>query len=525
MVETKENVAVAFEVTGIEKIRKEFNRLNKGFLSLDDAAKKATNNMVGSVNKLNNSMNGLGKQLIPTKGGFEKDSFLSMGEFQKNTEMFGNKIKDSFETIKNVGKDTSFGINPKELEDLQSNFKKVGTAITAENVKFTRQQNNVNKLMSGGANDLLKNADNINQLEQAHNGFGKALFMNSEKLNTFVKGGGEFSNILARWGHNIKMSTAGLRGFRMEMLGVMFFGMGMTRLFGGMLKPAANLMGVFDLWSETLSVVFLPTMIDLFPAILNVSQALMDLPEGAKDIIGGITVAGLGLGKVFAIGGSLALGIGSLITAFGEAKTSGALLENSLTSLNKVARGISFVAGLALTYVWAKDVKTMMSDLETSWTDRIKNVFTGALAGALIGFTFGGAGGAVIGATIGLGLSLVVNLLDIAWEKGWDQKLAEWVQEAKSAIQNALAKITSWWVNLKVNIATGGKGVSTISDYDPETGVRTMKPDMETRASTGAASVTINQTNNMQVRDDEDVKRVFKSEAEAMIYRITGQLN
>ena len=359
--------------------------------------------------------------------------------------------------------------------------------------------------------------------------FGNVLRMSHQEFSTFNKNNRTFINKGAKMANGLRMATAGLRGFRMEMLGVMFFGMAMTRMFSGLLKPAAQNLGIFDLWSETLSLVFLPTMLNLFPAILDVSTALMNMPTGVKETFGGIALAGTGLGTVLAIGGTLALGLGSLLTAFGEVQTTGVLLKNTMGSLKGVMRGLSLVAGLALTWKWAKDVGAMMTDFETSWSTRMGNVLTGVMAGALIGFSYG-PGGALAGAIIGFGISIVVNLLDIAWEKGWDSKLIGWVDKAKQAIKNALSNIQRWWVNLKVNIATRGEGVTAGVSYD-ENGVGTlpkvndflMRPGKSPVAINpndtvvgykgdspfgNGGGITINQTLNITARSDDDVRRV-----------------
>ena len=374
--------------------------------------------------------------------------------------------------------------------------------------------------------------------------FGKVMGMSHEQFSTFNKEGRSFVGRGARMANKLRMMTAGLKGFRMEMLGVMFFGMAMTRMFGGLLKPAAQAMGIFDLWSETLSIIFLPTMLSLFPAIVNVTGALMNLPTSVQQVFGNIALAGIGLGTVLAVGGTLALGLGSTLTAFGEIKTMARLTKNSLKSLGGIMRGLSLAAGLVLTYTWVKDAAEMMTDIQTSWNDRIGSVMKGTMAGALIGFTFG-PGGALVGAVIGFGISMTVNLMDIAWERGWDAKLAEWVQGAIQSIKDALSKIQQWWVNLKVNIATRGEGDSWGVSYD-ENGVGTynkvndflMRPGQapvamnpndtvvgfKGKSPFGSGGATINQTLNITVSNAEEMIRLIRSENDSLVNKLQRNL-
>lgn len=129
-----------------------------------------------------------------------------------------------------------------------------------------------------------------------------------------------------RFGNNIRMLTHGMRGFRMEMLGIMFFGMSITRLFQGLLKPSMDLVGVFDIWNTTLGVLFLPTALMLLDKVfLPMMDFFLNLPEPMQQVIGVFALFGLGMGKLLETVGMLALGVGSLIQAFGGSAVVGAI--------------------------------------------------------------------------------------------------------------------------------------------------------------------------------------------------------
>lgn len=116
-----------------------------------------------------------------------------------------------------------------------------------------------------------------------------------------------------RVGSRIREMTHGFRGFRMEMLGVMFFGMGMVHLFSRMLRPAAELYSMFEIWGQTLQIVFLPIMTLLFPIFMSFVEVLINMGEPVQMLIGTFTVLGLVVGMIIMLIGMLALGIGSII--------------------------------------------------------------------------------------------------------------------------------------------------------------------------------------------------------------------
>ena len=182
-----------------------------------------------------------------------------------------------------------------------------------------RQQKWSNKLLTGGADKLLKNADVINGLEKEHNSLGKAYGMTNDKLRTFTEGGGEFTKKSARMGNKLRMMTAGLKGFKMEFLGIMFFGMALSRMFTGLLKPTTQAFGIMELWGDMLTVVFLPIISALMPYFVELMTYFMKLDPSTQKLIGLFTILGAVFGTVLFVVGTLALGLGSIGVAGGGA--------------------------------------------------------------------------------------------------------------------------------------------------------------------------------------------------------------
>ncbi|KKM77085.1 hypothetical protein LCGC14_1373590 [marine sediment metagenome] len=122
---------------------------------------------------------------------------------------------------------------------------------------------------------------------------------------------------MGKFAFGLRRATHGMRGFKMEMLGVMFFGMGLQKFFTGLLKPALQLSGLFEIWSTTLSILFLPVALMLLDLLLPLFLWMMNLSEATKLVIGKMVLWGAIIGGALFLFGMFALGIGSLILAFG----------------------------------------------------------------------------------------------------------------------------------------------------------------------------------------------------------------
>mgnify|MGYP001599859616 CR=1 FL=1 len=170
----------------------------------------------------------------------------------------------------------------------------------------------------------------MNVMKQPLSSFRKMNTANVSMINT----GAKLAN-------NIRNLTHGMRGFRMEMLGVMFFGMGMQRFFQGLLKPALDLVGVFDLWRITLQVLFLPIALVILQFMIPLFNWFMRLDESTKLIIGGFVVFGVIIGTLTFLIGMLSLGLGSIILAFGVISP----------FLGAISKGFLLVSGVITTII------------------------------------------------------------------------------------------------------------------------------------------------------------------------------
>jgi hypothetical protein len=168
----------------------------------------------------------------------------------------------------------------------------------------------------GRFSQLTSASGQLNQLRDRFDGFFKVLGMPTKQWQKFNKEGMKFNTIGGKAANRLRMWSQGLRGFRMEMLSVMFFGMGMTNFFKGLLQPAMEAVGIFELWGATLQLVFLPVALMLLDVLLPLFTWLMNLSDETKLLIGKFVLFGAILGIALFLFGTAALAVGGIIMAF-----------------------------------------------------------------------------------------------------------------------------------------------------------------------------------------------------------------
>jgi len=107
--------------------------------------------------------------------------------------------------------------------------------------------------------------------------------------------------------------TKGLHKFQMEWLGIMFAGMALYRVFGGLIRKQLELFGVMEMFGATMTIVMLPVMEAITPILYKMLEFFMALPSEVKTATGAFILLGAALGLVLMIGGQLMLGINSLL--------------------------------------------------------------------------------------------------------------------------------------------------------------------------------------------------------------------
>jgi len=188
---------------------------------------------------------------------------------------------------------------------------------------------------------LHNNAAQLKQVSGQFDSLGGALHMPMSVWRKFNQEGGKFNTIGGKTGNQFRKMTHGLRGFRMEMLGVMFFGMGMSKFFKGLLQPALELTGIFDLFRVTLQMLFLPVALLLLGWFIPIMNYFMELSPAVKMAIGIFVLLGVVVGTLLFLFGMMALGLGSLVLVF-----EGASLITFGSVLLGIAAAFTIIVGI-----------------------------------------------------------------------------------------------------------------------------------------------------------------------------------
>lgn len=223
--------------------------------------------------------------------------------------------------------------------------------------------------------------DRLETVKGTLNGVAAVAGLSQEQFRRVGESLKTVNNVGVRFAGKMRMMTSGLRGFRMEMLGVMFFGMAMSRMFSQMFQPISEVFGIFELWRVMLQVLFLPIMAMLMPFLISFMEFFMNLPEPVQTVLGVMALLGMIFGKILFVVGTLALGIGSLFqtsTIVGLIKFWG-LIKGFFAWLLTAAAAT--IAAVVLTVVgmvvaWKENFNQMKEWVDVM-VEGVKNIFGG----------------------------------------------------------------------------------------------------------------------------------------------------
>ena len=218
-----------------------------------------------------------------------------------------------------------------------------------------------------------------------------------------------------------------MMGLRRSMIAFFFI----TRELGGMMAPAAQLVGIFDVWNTILTITFLPAMIWLQEKVfVPMLKTVGDLNPIVKDFIGALGLIGLTLGT---------LNMLSVLSGFGTLADLLPKLGIQLNSLEGLLGALSFTAGIGFS-IYAIKLFTDIYNGKDTWNNIISSWTAAAFGGAFIGFQYGGPDGAIIGATIGFAVGVIFSV----FAKGASEKakLEKMIRDQYSYLAEGHAKET-----------------------------------------------------------------------------------
>lgn len=268
----------------------------------------------------------------------------------------------------------------------------------------------------------------------------------------------------------MRKGEAATRGFKMQWLGVMFAGMAVQRIFGGIIGAQMQLFGITELFSSMWTVIMLPIMEALLPIFIKIAEWMMNLSDTSKKVIGTFILLGLVFGTILAVVGALALAYNSIsevledilpLDLLSNFQILGFSLGDSLTVLKKflikggLLAGIFAAFGLAVKSVSAATDEN--SEAQEGFMSKIKGVMsrsTGFVSG--LGEMFINVGsktekviGDIMGFMDGLGLSVdnigerISTAMNTTWEdnKSIIRVAMTWIEDR---IKSGFEKVWTW---------------------------------------------------------------------------------
>ena len=390
----------------------------------------------------------------------------------------GNEFAKFKERIKVVGDKTT-----QTFEKLKDEFGTVGHKVI-----------NTNKLVNKSIEDRLKRQKYLRLQERNANA--------AEKMNILIARAGAQER--RRGAKALNDITKNARRFKMELLSVMFFGLGIKRFFQGLLQPALELAGVFELFSTMLSIVFLPVALLLLDVLLPIMDFFIGLPQPVQLIIGTFALLGVIIGSLLFLFGMLGLGLAGLTMAFG------ALAIPLLIAGGVISAILAVIAVLGIMMV-------KMGGFKQFWI----NVWQG-IKNIVIIFVewfkfFMQKGFEWVYIHVWAPIRDIFNLLVIKPVKALWQELVDFIKNLWDSIKDIFFKVVS-----KIPIVGGVIGSKQSGGYIPQTGLYklhagenvipasqsfTSSPTINVYTTGGVDSFSLNQIQDIIARELASISR------------------
>ena len=217
---------------------------------------------------------------------------------------------------------------------LQKNFMSLSKGRQAID-QFTGKQRGLGMLMKGMQKEMLTGSQINKQFTKSFqkqmdmmqvqpiDSFGQAMSRAGITQKQFTKAmpdwkdmGGEMWNRVTgqvmSYGQAVGNAAIKSRRFKFEWLSIMFAGMALDRVFGGLIRTQMQLWGVSEGLAGMWTVVMVPAMEKITPLLWNIVEGMSGLPEPIQLAIGFAVLFVGALGKILLYGGQLMLLLGGL---------------------------------------------------------------------------------------------------------------------------------------------------------------------------------------------------------------------
>jgi hypothetical protein len=158
---------------------------------------------------------------------------------------------------------------------------------------------------------------------------------------------GKVGGRVKNFGTALDATKPKMASFRFDMLSLMFMGQMVQKTLSGLLQPAFEAAGIFDIWGAMLEIFFLPIAMVLLDFLLWLFDIFTAMPESVQLVIGAFVLIGSIIAGVIGFLAAMGVGISSIFGGF-------AAFATWLGGFAGVIAGvISFVASLPAAVVAA----------------------------------------------------------------------------------------------------------------------------------------------------------------------------
>lgn len=247
------------------------------------------------------------------------------------------------------------------------------------------------------------------------------------------------------------------RRFKMEWLSIMFTGMALDRVFGGMVKQVTDNLGWTEIWAAVLQEVLLPVLLPLTDVLVMVYDWISNLTDEQKQWIGSLIIGAAVVGTIMTALGMFMLFVNQLSELLGNLIPEDALnnIEIFGFSLGQLPSSImnSIIAMISLigTIGGAGGLINLFSSL-ISGTEATGNVFQGL--GEAVNSIIPGFGDLID--EIGNVFNVIKLIMTGKWTEAWDavkgmiQPAIDWIKpkiiESLKWIWDEIKKVLPPWM-------------------------------------------------------------------------------
>jgi hypothetical protein len=228
-----------------------------------------------------------------------------------------------------------------------------------------------------------------------------------------IRGMPEPKNLVTTFGKvglAVRKGVHGMRGFRMELLSVMFLGMNLSQVFGQWANSMFDLLGITEYFNLQLQLMTLDVLEPNIDGIYQAIEGMEQWDQGTKDLIGSMSIMSSVFGPVLFVISSLVLGIGGLFQAFGPAAAG-----VSVVMLDMFKNMAGVIPGTALSnFITELEALTLIGGVAKVGYDVTMATTSGAAAGAAASAAATAAaagGGAIAGNAWVAGFKKVIGAL------------------------------------------------------------------------------------------------------------------